>query len=232
MAGGGMGGVSSTGMGQPTGQSLSDTPMYDSTNSTSYPPLKAQQHNPFTADAKPIPFLSTPAQPGTATGPNLLSLLAPPGTVTSPNGVQGLFGNDPGFNSQFYLQQNPDVAKSEMYGSNPYQHYLDWGKAEGRVGNFDPNFYLQQNPDVAKAGVDPYQHYLQYGQKEGRAAYNTAAPAVQQQYSQAYIPTTTSWAAPTQQQTFNTPTVSQSGDTGGAVNYQYRRGGIASLLRR
>lgn len=172
------------------------------------------RQSPFTADAKPIPFLSTPAQP-------------------IPN-------QQPIFNAQYYLQKNPDVAANETFGKNPYQHYLQYGQSEGRSAydasnplRFDPNFYLEQNPDVAKAGVDPLQHYIQFGQMEGRAGYNTAAPAVQQQYSQAYTPTTTSWtSAAAQPVTFNTPTVSQSGDTGGAMNYQYRRGGIASLLRR
>lgn len=31
-----------------------------------------------------------------------------------------------------YLKANPDVAASSVYGSSPYQHYLDWGKGEGR----------------------------------------------------------------------------------------------------
>ena len=37
------------------------------------------------------------------------------------------------FDRDQYLKDNPDVAASEKYGSNPYQHYLDWGRAEGRA---------------------------------------------------------------------------------------------------
>ena len=218
MSGGGMGaqGVSSTGYGQPTSS-------YQQANDM-------QQHVLPTAPQQGgiMNALGAPANPN--------------GPPTGPIGVQGLFGNipptnqQPVFNAQYYLQQNPDVAANETYGKNPYQHYLDYGKTEGRVAYdasqpsyFDPNFYLQQNPDVAKAGVDPYQHYLQFGQMEGRAGYNTAAPAVQQQYT----PTTTSWSAPTQQLSFNAPTVSQAGGegSGGAVNYQYRRGGILGVPR-
>lgn len=36
------------------------------------------------------------------------------------------------FDAEKYLRDNPDVAASEKYGSNPYQHYVDWGRAEGR----------------------------------------------------------------------------------------------------
>lgn len=37
------------------------------------------------------------------------------------------------FNGQQYLAQNPDVAASATYGSNPLQHYVDYGAAEGRT---------------------------------------------------------------------------------------------------
>ena len=242
MAGGGMGGVSSTGYGQQSAQPnfgsnidpnnidpnhiFTDDFGRNNAAPTSTIDLNGMRNllggmsrttgqSPFTADAKPNPFLSTPAN-------------------------QNSQPTSPIFNAQYYLQQNPDVAANETFGKNPYQHYLQYGQSEGRSAydasnplRFDPNFYLEQNSDVAKAGVDPLQHYIQFGQMEGRAGYNTAAPAVQQQYSQAYTPTTTSWtSAAAQPVTFNAPTVSQSGDTGGAMNYKYRRGGIASLLRR
>ena len=64
-----------------------------------------------------------------------------------------LEGRDPNplFDTDWYLQQNPDVAKA---GVNPLAHYLRQGALEGRDPNplFDTDWYLQQNPDVAKAG--------------------------------------------------------------------------------
>lgn len=38
-----------------------------------------------------------------------------------------------GFDAEYYLKANPDVAASAKYGKNPYQHYVDWGKGEGRA---------------------------------------------------------------------------------------------------
>ena len=63
------------------------------------------------------------------------------------------------FDSDWYLQQNPDVAKA---GVNPLRHYLRRGAIEGRDPNplFDSDWYLQQNPDVARAGVNPLVDYL------------------------------------------------------------------------
>lgn len=75
------------------------------------------------------------------------------------------------FDSVKYLDQNQDVAAA---GVDPLQHYLKFGRAEGRgspemMGSvFDPSTYLGINGDVAAAGVDPLKHWLQYGQKEGR----------------------------------------------------------------
>ena len=71
------------------------------------------------------------------------------------------------FDTDWYLQQNPDVPKA---GVNPLAHYLRRGAAEGRDPNplFDSDWYLRQNPDVVKAGVNPLSHYLQQGASEGR----------------------------------------------------------------
>ena len=71
------------------------------------------------------------------------------------------------FDTDWYLQQNPDVPKA---GVNPLAHYLRQGAAEGRDPNplFDSDWYLRQNPDVVKAGVNPLSHYLQQGASEGR----------------------------------------------------------------
>ena len=98
------------------------------------------------------------------------------------------------FDPQFYAAFYPDVYAA--FGNNEnllYQHYLRYGKAEGRLpydpasmpvsgvktmsdgGLFDPQFYYNTYPDVAAAfGHNEallYQHYLLYGKKEGRLPY-------------------------------------------------------------
>jgi hypothetical protein len=71
------------------------------------------------------------------------------------------------FDRNYYLSQNPDVAKS---GVNPLQHYLIRGAKEGRDPHplFNGGYYLSQNPDVARKGTNPLVHYLQRGAKQGR----------------------------------------------------------------
>jgi len=71
----------------------------------------------------------------------------------------------PEFNTDFYLKKNPDV---DTAGINPFQHYLEYGREEGRVPDFDPDFYLEAYQDVTDAGIDPYDHYYTAGQYEGR----------------------------------------------------------------
>lgn len=70
------------------------------------------------------------------------------------------------FDREFYLKQNPDVPK----GTDPLQHYMSRGVAEGRDPNplFDTSFYLERNRDVATAGVNPLAHFIAYGAAEGR----------------------------------------------------------------
>src|SRR5438270_10146337 len=71
------------------------------------------------------------------------------------------------FHGNWYLAQNPDVAKA---GINPIGHYLRHGGFEGRDPNphFDSDWYLANNPDVGKSGVNPLVHYLRSGAAEGR----------------------------------------------------------------
>ncbi|KDR31420.1 hypothetical protein BG60_33050 [Caballeronia zhejiangensis] len=80
------------------------------------------------------------------------------------------------FDAKFYLETYADVAAS---GMDPWEHYVQYGRAEGRVGSagelsakeaesFDADFYLASNPDVAAAAVDPYEHYVLFGKAEGR----------------------------------------------------------------
>jgi len=72
-----------------------------------------------------------------------------------------------GFDREFYLSRNSDVAAA---GIDPYQHYLEHGWREGRDPNaiFDVSFYLSTYSDIAAAGIDPLAHYLTYGWREGR----------------------------------------------------------------
>jgi len=71
------------------------------------------------------------------------------------------------FDAEFYLKQNPDVAKS---GLDPLQHFMANGWSEGRDPNADFSMreYLDANPDVGVAGVNPFWHYLAAGRAEGR----------------------------------------------------------------
>lgn len=87
------------------------------------------------------------------------------------------------FSTAWYLEANPDVRAS---GDNPFLHYLNHGRAEGRrsvpefsieidkrldyltlAKRFDVEFYLQQNPDFATEDQDPVLHYLEIGWRQG-----------------------------------------------------------------
>ena len=77
-----------------------------------------------------------------------------------------LFVHPLGFDREWYLLQNPDVAGA---GVDPLDHYLTFGAVEGRDPNafFDSAWYLAQNPDVP-AGTNPLVHFLHRGMTEGR----------------------------------------------------------------
>ncbi|MFC4171993.1 peroxidase family protein [Microvirga sp. GCM10011540] len=90
-----------------------------------------------------------------------------------------------GFDSDFYLLNNPDVVAAGVEASF---HFENHGWKEGRHANafFDTGFYLESNPDVAAAGINALDHYLRFGAVEGRdpsagfdsTAYLTANPDV------------------------------------------------------
>lgn len=83
------------------------------------------------------------------------------------------------FSKNWYLKKYSDVASNATYKENPYKHYVDYGKKEGRQplppipAQYNEGDYLELNPDVAAAvkkgtytsGID---HYLQYGFCESR----------------------------------------------------------------
>lgn len=80
------------------------------------------------------------------------------------------------FNTQLYLLFNPDVEKHWVNTGlgTAWQHYQQWGQAEGRPAFFATQAYLALNPDVA-AAIDSgafagtaLDHYRQWGRQEGR----------------------------------------------------------------
>ncbi len=83
--------------------------------------------------------------------------------------VGGKAGRDPNplFDTAWYVEQNPDVARE---GANPLLHYLGAGAAEGRDPNpfFSSAWYLSAYPDVAGSRANPLAHYLAHGSAEGR----------------------------------------------------------------
>jgi O-antigen biosynthesis protein len=83
----------------------------------------------------------------------------------APEGQIDLAGLAKNFDTQWYLEQNPDVAAN---GIDPFQHYIEHGKKEGRHPAFDKDWYLRQYPDVLQSGIDAREHYITHGKLEGR----------------------------------------------------------------
>lgn len=78
----------------------------------------------------------------------------------------------PLFDTQYYLEQNPDVALALAGGDfsgDPLLHYVEVGASEGRNPNpyFDTDYYLAQNPGVIETGLNPLEHYVLYGSSLG-----------------------------------------------------------------
>ncbi len=71
------------------------------------------------------------------------------------------------FDTDFYLEHNPDVAKS---GVDPLRHFINHGWREQRDPNadFSVKYYLENNPDIREAGINPFWHYVTAGHSEGR----------------------------------------------------------------
>lgn len=122
---------------------------------------------------------------------------------------------DQTFNPQCYLDRYPDIRQDRFYSQNPYQHYLDHGRYEGRLPSCDPDFirydtafdpiaYGDRYPDIPQHfGTDYqkyYQHWLQYGMNEGRKP------------GQVYI-VQTSQPSPSQPPTETTGTTTSTGIT-------------------
>ena len=71
------------------------------------------------------------------------------------------------FDSEFYIQQTPGIAKTNQ---DPLDHYFREGTFVERYPNryFIPREYRSLNSDVVNAGVEPFYHYLKSGALEGR----------------------------------------------------------------
>ena len=81
----------------------------------------------------------------------------------------------PGFDAEYYLLANADVARAAMAAGGDsfafaYNHYETNGWHEGRNPNavFDVAGYLAAYGDVRGSGMDPLAHYETYGWREGR----------------------------------------------------------------
>lgn len=89
-------------------------------------------------------------------------------------GAYRLIAGSPLFDAEWYLAQNPDVAKRS---DDPVLHYICFGAREGRAPGpiFDGAEYLAANPDVADSNVNPLVHYIVRGHRENRLT-TIAAP--------------------------------------------------------
>jgi len=80
-----------------------------------------------------------------------------------------LEGSDPHplFDTDWYVQQNPDLAAS---GVNPLVDYLRRGREAGCNPHplFDTTFYLGQGNGAATKGINPLVHYVTDGVREGQ----------------------------------------------------------------
>ncbi|SFG04132.1 N-acetylmuramoyl-L-alanine amidase [Lachnospiraceae bacterium C7] len=81
----------------------------------------------------------------------------------------------PVFDSQYYAQHNPDVAKALGTGEGAlFNHFINYGMNERRqaCANFDVKSYMNQYVDLRNCYGKDYQkyyaHYIQYGKGEGR----------------------------------------------------------------
>ncbi|MFK5597628.1 matrixin family metalloprotease [Methylobacterium sp. HMF5984] len=100
-------------------------------------------------------------------------------------GKAGDLGVHPGFDAEYYLLSNTDVAKAAIAAGGDsfayaYNHYETYGWHEGRNPNtvFDTKGYLAAYGDVKAANIDPLAHYDNYGWHEGRdpsASFDTNA---------------------------------------------------------
>ena len=99
---------------------------------------------------------------------------------------------DPEFDAAYYAHRYVDLLAAGLRTPEQlYQHWITYGKAEGRVGSptytvpesliptpkvfapdFDAAYYAHRYPDLSAAGLRTpeqlYQHWITYGKAEGR----------------------------------------------------------------
>ena len=107
-------------------------------------------------DSTPIPTPVPPAGP------------SPPPQASSPGGLPA------GFNGLAYIASYPDLIAA--FGANAEaaaRHYIEFGRAEGRIPNFNGLAYIASHPDLiaafgtnADAGT---RHFIENGYAEGRS---------------------------------------------------------------
>jgi len=82
------------------------------------------------------------------------------------------------FDAAFYARNNPDVVR--VYGDRLLEHYLEYGRNEGRAASsyFNLQFYRNRYEDLRNDfgdDLDAYpKHYLEHGKAEGRIAVDIA----------------------------------------------------------
>ena len=106
-------------------------------------------------DSTPIPTPVPPAGP------------SPPPQASSPGGLPA------GFNGLAYIASYPDLIAA--FGTNAEagtRHYIEFGRAEGRIPNFNGLAYIASYPDlIAAFGANAEaaaRHYIEFGRAEGR----------------------------------------------------------------
>ena len=149
-------------------------------------------------------------------------------TVQSLNNISGLMG---GQASQPAATTPPPMNSINDY----YQNILGRAPDEAGLAYWQNAANNGMSMDAIKQSFLNSAEYKNRPQPAQQPVQQQVQQPVQQvQQPAPYVPTTTTWSAPQQQQVFSGPTaVTQSGGegSGGAMNYQYRQGGIASLYR-
>ena len=92
--------------------------------------------------------------------------------------VETTSGYDCIYNEAYYIMANPDVYA--VFGNDTaaiFQHFLDFGMSEGRIGSpeFNVVTYKSYYADLVSAFGDDlksyYIHYMDFGKAEGRIGY-------------------------------------------------------------
>lgn len=239
-----MNGVSSTGYGQPSvqapggsgpGLAGSVNPMMSGLGFGQGAGYGIDNYGNTSPQAQGDTFLPT-ANPNTTQTLNQMSNLMrglPAGQQQANPSVMGQPGI--GFSTlgnYFAQQQNqqPQTVSSlyqNILGREADQGGLDYWTQQANNGmsmnDIRDKFLASEEFATSPVAQQRYQQYVQ----------SLAQPAAPAPVETQYTPVTTTFSAQPQAQTFNAPVVTQAaGDGGGAVNYQYNRGGIASLVRR